>query len=408
MRWWNKQDPSARAEVERTKDFEAILSTMREPDELESILLSTTSGPEDAKLISPDGLFRLVLRCQKSENAKKFHEWVQDIEAKEAAKNKPPPSDDDDSDDDMAALFGRFGGGKKKDKEEILPNELPKVKDIWEDFASRNLLFNIATNDDWFFARKDAVSDLAKAGLLASNELKIYTLEMASNPEYLCVKGYLKFAVPPKTISDCLWPESKTNKPGGRAVWDPLHKKVKLLEELGRKGDTVVTQSQYVFEFPYEPSPVPPCELILLHTLRKVRGCPPLSPAVVVLTASAVQDHDGTHVITQTSVDPSKYSKGKGKNRGQVHIAGLVLTPVKSGRHTDVTYVCVIKVRTHPKATALRWEVLTRHVAPSMRPTSTCRLSRGGSSRITLCAPKCWRQSVSVCDEAVLLRRCQA
>ena len=284
MRWWNKQDPSARAEVERTKDFEAILSTMREPDELESILLSTTSGPEDAKLISPDGLFRLVLRCQKSENAKKFHEWVQDIEAKEAAKNKPPPSDDDDSDDDMAALFGRFGGGKKKDKEEILPNELPKVKDIWEDFASRNLLFNIATNDDWFFARKDAVSDLAKAGLLASNELKIYTLEMASNPEYLCVKGYLKFAVPPKTISDCLWPESKTNKPGGRAVWDPLHKKVKLLEELGRKGDTVVTQSQYVFEFPYEPSPVPPCELILLHTLRKVRGCPPLSPAVVVLT----------------------------------------------------------------------------------------------------------------------------
>ena len=278
MRWWNKQDPSARAEVERMKDFEEIMSTMREPDELESILLSTPSGPEDAKLISPDGLFRLVLRCQKSENAKKFHEWVQDIEAKEAAKNKPPPSDDDDSDDDMAALFGRFGGGKKKDKEEILPNELPKVKDIWEDFASRNLLFNMATNDDWFFARKDAVSDLAKAGLLASNELKIYTLEMASNPEYLCVKGYLKFAVPPKTISDCLWPESKTNKPGGRAVWDPLHKKVKLLEELGRKGDTLVTQSQYVFEFPYEPSPVPPCELILLHTLRNGSFCaPPMS-----------------------------------------------------------------------------------------------------------------------------------
>ena len=74
---------------------------------------------------------------------------------------------------------------------------------------------------------------------------------------------------------------------------------------------------------------------------------------VVVLTRRcAVQDHDGTLVITQTSVDPSKYSKGKGKNRGQLHIAGLVLTPVKSGRHTDVTYVCVIKVRIHPKATA--------------------------------------------------------
>ena len=26
-----------------------------------------------------------MLRCQKSENAKKFHEWVQEIEAKEAA-----------------------------------------------------------------------------------------------------------------------------------------------------------------------------------------------------------------------------------------------------------------------------------------------------------------------------------
>jgi hypothetical protein len=60
----------------------------------------------------------------------------------------------------------------------------------------------------------------------------------------------------------------------------------------------IVTQSQYTFEFPYEPSPVPPCELVMLHTMRK--------------------DHDDTHVICSTSVDAYHYSKTNGKRRGQV------------------------------------------------------------------------------------------
>ena len=116
------------------------------------------------------------------------------------------------------------------------------------------------------------------------------------HPEFLCVKGYLRFNMPPHQIADVLWPETKKNNSMGRAVWDPMHKHVKCLDE---KSDTaVVTRSLYTFEFPYEPSVVPPCELVMLHTLRK--------------------DHDDTHVLASTSIDAYHYSKTNAKRRGQV------------------------------------------------------------------------------------------
>lgn len=112
----------------------------------------------------------------------------------------------------------------------------------------------------------------------------------------MCVKGYLKFNMSPERIVAILWPETKKNSSTGRAVWDPMHKRVKCLEE--KSDSAVVTQSLYTFAFPYDPSPVPPCELVMLHTMRK--------------------DHDGTHVIASTSVNADRYTKSTGKRRGQV------------------------------------------------------------------------------------------
>jgi hypothetical protein len=62
-RWWNKQDPTDKRLMEKQKAFEALLDSFQ-PGDFTSILLATPSGPEDAKLVSPKGLFRLVLRAK--------------------------------------------------------------------------------------------------------------------------------------------------------------------------------------------------------------------------------------------------------------------------------------------------------------------------------------------------------
>ena len=62
-KWWNKQDQTDKRIMEKQKAFESLLDTFQ-PGDLTSILLATPSGPEDAKLVSPQGLFRLVLRAK--------------------------------------------------------------------------------------------------------------------------------------------------------------------------------------------------------------------------------------------------------------------------------------------------------------------------------------------------------
>ena len=49
--------------MEKQKAFESLLESFQAGD-FTSILMSTPSGPEDAKLVSPQGLFRLVLRAK--------------------------------------------------------------------------------------------------------------------------------------------------------------------------------------------------------------------------------------------------------------------------------------------------------------------------------------------------------
>ena len=62
-KWWDKQDQTDKRQMEKQKAFESLLESFQ-PGDFMSILLSTPSGPEDAKLVSPQGLFRLVLRAK--------------------------------------------------------------------------------------------------------------------------------------------------------------------------------------------------------------------------------------------------------------------------------------------------------------------------------------------------------
>jgi hypothetical protein len=70
VEWWGRQDP---AEAARMMMFNQLLSTFAE-GECISLLISGPTGPEEAKIVSARGLFRLVLRAQ-SQSAQKFHVW---------------------------------------------------------------------------------------------------------------------------------------------------------------------------------------------------------------------------------------------------------------------------------------------------------------------------------------------
>ena len=203
VKWWNKQDAGDKMIMEKQKAFESLLDTFQAGD-ITSILLATPSGPEDAKLVSPQGLFRLVLRA-KSTRAKDFHEWAERMAA--TASRKPAGGA-------KLKIGGDGGGAGDGASAKILLDRLPKVDAIWEDFATRNLIVEMATNDDWFFHKKEAVG-LSGDDLLAANDLKIYTMTMDAAPQFLCVKGYLKFNMSPSKIAAILWPETKSNRPTG-------------------------------------------------------------------------------------------------------------------------------------------------------------------------------------------------
>jgi hypothetical protein len=61
---------------------------------------------------------------------------------------------------------------------------LPKVADIWQDFATRNLIVEVASNDHWLFHKKEFFFISDDSSPLASNELRIFTMTME-----LCARG---------------------------------------------------------------------------------------------------------------------------------------------------------------------------------------------------------------------------
>ena len=58
-------------------------------------------------------------------------------------------------------------------------SQLPKVENIWEDFATRNLIVEMASRDQWFFHKKEAMNPSA-GSLLTSNELRVFTMTLDS------------------------------------------------------------------------------------------------------------------------------------------------------------------------------------------------------------------------------------
>jgi hypothetical protein len=198
--------------------------------------------------------------------------------------------------------------------------------------------------------------------ILASREWKIFTKQMAGFPEYLCVKGYSKYAVPTDVVAAGTPPPLLSTlseqflglmcAPGvlaalwnfkHREEWDPLFENGRVLLPNPSRGEgapldattpNVLTQSVYNMPYPYVPNPIPPTELILVHTYRK--------------------DHDETIVCCSASVDPNtltgefagrplKKKMARGQLRGHLYISGFIITPEKMGRQCSVTYLNVFR-----------------------------------------------------------------
>lgn len=91
--------------------------------------------------------FRLVLRA-KSTRAKEFHEWAERMD--QQARKKPSKAGAGKSllaggqGGAGAGAGGSDGGSSRK----ILIDRLPKVDAIWEDFATRNLIVDMAVRID--------------------------------------------------------------------------------------------------------------------------------------------------------------------------------------------------------------------------------------------------------------------
>ena len=58
-------------------------------------------------------------------------------------------------------------------------SQLPKVNSIWEDFATRNLIVEVASDDHWYFHKKEAIS-LSAGNLVVSNDLRVFTMTLDS------------------------------------------------------------------------------------------------------------------------------------------------------------------------------------------------------------------------------------
>ena len=58
-------------------------------------------------------------------------------------------------------------------------SQLPKVDSIWEDFATRNLIVEMASHDHWYFHKKEAVS-MSAGNLVVSNDLRVFTMTLDS------------------------------------------------------------------------------------------------------------------------------------------------------------------------------------------------------------------------------------
>ena len=292
--YWATQGEEVRKRI-MLKAFEETMSTLGEGD-VSKVIIDTASGPEQVRLVSPRGLFRLVIRS-KSPGAKHFHHWVQtlvtDTRKERASRRK--------------AVFA-----------------VPDCEALCKDFVLRNQLVTAKNCDGWLFHKTEAVGVKATDANQSGSEVKIFTLPGSAvaphKPQLLCVKGYTKLDMPPEEVDRRLWNVSK------RHEWDLLSKSnLRVLRKLN--DDALVTQHFFEFEYPYLPSPVAPVELLLAHTRR-------IDTDGTIVHASGSGAYDGL---------TAKPRDKKLAVLGEVFCSGIIITPLQKGEKSGLTIITCIQ-----------------------------------------------------------------
>lgn len=289
--WWVKQGDGVKNRV-MLKAFEETMASLGSED-ISTVVIDTAAGPEQVRLVSPRGLFRLVIRS-KSGHCREFHEWVQTI--KTTTRNER--------------------GQRRK-----CVFNVPDVAALTKDFVLRNILVTTKNKDGWLFHKTEAVGVKASVLGVTGCELKVFTMPqlLPHKPNLLCVKGYTTIAGMTPTEVD-----KRLRDPLSRAQWDLLSADMQVLKTM-HDGDAMVTQSFYDFRFPFHPSPIPTTELVLAHTRR-------LDTDGTIIHAAGTGAYDG--VI-----------KPRGKTSavaGEVYCSGLIIAPARKGTATKLTVmVCI-------------------------------------------------------------------
>jgi Ca2+-binding EF-hand superfamily protein len=292
-RWWLNQGDEVKNRV-MMKAFEETMASLGSED-VSRVVIDTAAGPEQVRLVSPRGLFRLVIRS-KSGHCREFHEWVQTL----------------------VTTTRKERGQRRK----CVFNE-PDVAALTKVFVMRNTLVTTKNKDGWLYHKSEAVGVKASDVGTMGCEVKIFTMPslLPHKPNLLCTKGYTIIdGITPSEIDRRLWdPESLRH-------WSLLAgDSLEILKTMD-DGDARVTRSFYDFKFPFLPSPIPTTELVLAHTRR-------IDTDGVIVHAAASGAYDG--II-----------KPRGKKSavsGEVYCAGLIIAPARKGTASKLTVIACIQ-----------------------------------------------------------------
>lgn len=211
-RWWVKQGDGVKNRVMR-KAFEETMASLGSED-ISRVVIDTAEGPELVRLVSPRGLFRLVIRS-KSGHCREFHEWVQTL-----------------------SVATRKERGQRR---KCVFHE-PDAKDLTKDFVMKNILVTTKNKDGWLFHKSEAVgvksSDVRSQGC----EVKIFTMPspLPHKPNMLCAKGYTVIeGVTPAEVDRRLW------EPSTLTQWNLLAGDLQIVETIDG-GDARITHCKPV------------------------------------------------------------------------------------------------------------------------------------------------------------------
>ena len=208
-RWWVSQGDEVKNRVMR-KAFEETMATLGNED-VSRVVIDTAAGPELVRLVSPRGLFRLVIRS-KSGLCREFHEWVQTL-----------------------SVATRKERGQRR---RCVFNE-PDVLALTKDFVVKNILVTTQNKDGWLYHRSEAVGAKSSA---EGCDVKIFTMPspLPHKPNMLCVKGYTVIdGVTPAEVDRRLW------EPSTLKQWNLLAGDLQIVKTLDG-GDARITHCKHL------------------------------------------------------------------------------------------------------------------------------------------------------------------